>query len=63
MMTTPYSKLLTAYPHLCCKLGINQKVNLPMTIPNPGPARTMLPLSRPGTYKLLQSRIQLQEST
>eukprot|EP00983_Pelagomonas_calceolata_P024204 761593-Pelagomonas_calceolata.AAC.1 len=22
MITNPYSKLLTAYPHLCCKLGI-----------------------------------------
>eukprot|EP00983_Pelagomonas_calceolata_P009641 311804-Pelagomonas_calceolata.AAC.1 len=63
MITNPYSKLLAAYPHLCCKLGTIPKGKL--TYDNPGPlaSRKLLSLSIPGTYKLLQSGIQLQEST
>eukprot|EP00983_Pelagomonas_calceolata_P042172 1138381-Pelagomonas_calceolata.AAC.2 len=43
------------------KMTRMKSVNLP-TIPNPGPAKKLLSLSIPGTYRL-QSGIQLQEST
>eukprot|EP00983_Pelagomonas_calceolata_P001617 54147-Pelagomonas_calceolata.AAC.1 len=65
MITNPYSKLLTANPYLCCKLGTVPKDTLThdivgTTIPNPGPARKILSLSIHWTFKL-QSGIQLQE--
>eukprot|EP00983_Pelagomonas_calceolata_P047196 1140527-Pelagomonas_calceolata.AAC.2 len=95
MSTNLYSKLLNAYPHLCCTLGtipsatlnyatppfwisheivlltayphlsykLRTILNIPTTIPNPGPARKLLFLSIPGTFELLQSGIQPQEST
>eukprot|EP00983_Pelagomonas_calceolata_P009290 299966-Pelagomonas_calceolata.AAC.1 len=28
MITNPYSKLITAYPHLCCELGTIARTNL-----------------------------------
>eukprot|EP00983_Pelagomonas_calceolata_P048479 1141059-Pelagomonas_calceolata.AAC.2 len=28
MITNPYSKLITAYPHLCCELGAIARTNL-----------------------------------
>eukprot|EP00983_Pelagomonas_calceolata_P022796 717665-Pelagomonas_calceolata.AAC.1 len=43
--------------------GQFQEANLPMTNPNPGPARKLSSPRMPGTYKLLQPGIRLQEFT
>eukprot|EP00983_Pelagomonas_calceolata_P070992 1151010-Pelagomonas_calceolata.AAC.1 len=61
VIPTQNSSMLTHI--LAASLGPFQKMNSLTTIPNPGPARKLLSLSIPGTYKLLQSGIQLQEST
>eukprot|EP00983_Pelagomonas_calceolata_P048930 1141278-Pelagomonas_calceolata.AAC.6 len=49
MTTNPFSRLLTAYPHLYRRLE-TIKTNYPTTIPNPVPARKWPSLSIPGTY-------------
>eukprot|EP00983_Pelagomonas_calceolata_P059331 1145869-Pelagomonas_calceolata.AAC.1 len=39
LITNPYSKLLTAYPHLCCKLGIIPKGKLTYDNPQSWPSQ------------------------
>eukprot|EP00983_Pelagomonas_calceolata_P085814 1156634-Pelagomonas_calceolata.AAC.1 len=45
MITNPYSKLITAYPHLCCELGTIARTNLCYNDPQSCPNQE-LPLSQ-----------------
>eukprot|EP00983_Pelagomonas_calceolata_P039721 1137310-Pelagomonas_calceolata.AAC.3 len=65
MKRSPYSKLITAYPHLresVVNLEPSLVSNFATTIYNPAPTRQYLSLNIPGTYQLMQSGIQLQGS-
>eukprot|EP00983_Pelagomonas_calceolata_P002398 80785-Pelagomonas_calceolata.AAC.3 len=44
MISNPYSKLLTAYPHLCCKLVITSKGKLTYKNPQSWPSQEISPL-------------------
>eukprot|EP00983_Pelagomonas_calceolata_P040131 1137473-Pelagomonas_calceolata.AAC.3 len=59
MSTNPYSKLLNAYPHLCCTLGT---IPSNMLLPPSGSPKNSRSPTNPGAYKLLLSGILQQES-
>eukprot|EP00983_Pelagomonas_calceolata_P001126 38668-Pelagomonas_calceolata.AAC.2 len=61
MMTNPYSKLLTAHPQLCYKLGTIPKRKLTYNNPQSWPSQEIALPQHAETYKSLQSGIQLQE--
>eukprot|EP00983_Pelagomonas_calceolata_P005110 166010-Pelagomonas_calceolata.AAC.1 len=67
MSTNPYSKLLSAYPHLCCTLGSIPLTALKFAIPSFWVSKEIIPPRHPWSLQIIAvwntaARIRLKEN-